>query len=152
MNTSNVDLIKHFEGCKLEAYQCPSGVWTIGYGHTRGVQEGDKITKKEADALLIEDVELVELHVDRLVKTELEQHQYDAIVSWCFNLGCGNLRASTLLLVLNSGELDAVSEQIVRWNKSKGKALAGLTRRRKSEATLFDTGKVDYGTKEKSND
>ena len=140
-----VDLIKHFEGCKLEAYQCSGDVWTIGHGHTKGVEEGQKITKKIAAAFLQEDIEMVETHVTRLVTVELEQHQWDALISWCFNLGCGNLRSSTMLQVINRGEIDQVTSELIRWDKSNGKALAGLTRRRKSEATLFDKGELDYG-------
>jgi len=150
-STLGVELIKHFEGCKLEAYCCGGASWTIGYGHTRGVEEGDKITKKQAEALLIEDIEMVEHHVDRLVKVELKQHQYDAIVSWCFNLGCGNLRVSTLLVVLNSGDFENVSKEILKWDKAGRplKPVAGLTRRRKAEAALFDEGVTDFGKMEK---
>ena len=134
------EFIKHFEGCKLEAYQCSGDVWTIGCGHTRGVEEGDKISKKQADAFLSADIEMVETHVKRLITVDLDQSQWDAIVSWCFNLGCGNLRASTMLQVINLGELDKVSKQIIRWDKVGKKAVAGLTRRRKAEADLFDNG------------
>jgi lysozyme len=142
ISTPGIDLIKAFEGCKLEAYKCSGNVWTIGYGHTRHVEEGDKITQKVADYFLEYDVAMVETHCKRLINIPLEQHQWDAIVSWCFNLGCGNLRASTMLQVINSGQIDKVSEQIVRWNKAGGKVVAGLTRRRKAEAAMFDN-KVD---------
>jgi len=142
------EFIKDFEGCKLEAYQCSGGVWTIGYGHTRHVQEGDKITNKEADAFLVKDIEMVEHHVDRLVNVHLLRNEWDAIVSWCFNLGCGNLRSSTMLRVINSGDIDKVSEQIVRWDKAGGKVVAGLTRRRKAEAELFDNAVYDHKPKE----
>jgi lysozyme len=144
------EFIKHFEGCKLEAYQCSGDVWTIGCGHTRGVEEGDKISKKQADALLSADIEMVETHVQRLITVDLDQSQWDAVVSWCFNLGCGNLRASTMLQVINSGELDKVSEQIIRWDKVGKKAVAGLTRRRKAEADLFDNGVYEKATKPKA--
>ena len=144
------EFIKHFEGCKLEAYQCSGDVWTIGCGHTRGVEEGDKISKKQADALLSADIEMVETHVKRLITVDLDQSQWDANVSWCFNLGCGNLRASTMLQVINSGELDKVSEQIIRWDKVGKKAVAGLTRRRKAEADLFDNGVYEKATKPKA--
>jgi len=143
ISTAGLDLIKEFEGCKLEAYQCSANVWTIGYGHTRHVEEGDTVTQKEADALLLDDVAMVETHCKRLITVPLKQHQHDAIVSWCYNLGCGNLRASTMLRVINAGEMDKVSEQIVRWDKVKGKPLAGLTRRRLAEALLFDSGKAE---------
>jgi len=142
------EFIKDFEGCKLEAYQCSGGVWTIGYGHTRHVQEGDKITNKEADAFLVKDIEMVEHHVDRLVNVHLLTNEWDAIVSWCFNLGCGNLRSSTMLRVINAGDIDKVSEQIVRWDKAGGKVVSGLTRRRKAEAELFDNAVYDHKPKE----
>ena len=150
MRTSEAgkEFIKDFEGCKLEAYQCSGGVWTIGYGHTRHVQEGDKITNKEADAFLVKDIEMVEHHVDRLVNVHLLRNEWDSIVSWCFNLGCGNLRSSTLLVQINEGNLDKVAEQIVRWDKAGGKVVAGLTRRRKAEADLFDNAVYDHKLKE----
>ena len=143
ISTPGIDLIKAFEGCKLEAYQCSGNVWTIGFGHTRHVEEGDKITQKVADYFLEYDLAMVETHCKRLITVPLKQHQWDAIVSWCYNLGCGNLRASTMLRVINAGEMDKVSEQIVRWDKVKGKPLAGLTRRRLAEALLFDSGKAE---------
>ena len=143
ISTVGVDLIKEFEGCKLEAYQCSADVWTIGYGHTRDVEEGDKITQKVADYFLEYDVAMVETHCKRLITVPLKQHQWDAIVSWCYNLGCGNLRASTLLKKINASEIDKVSEQIVRWDKVNGQSLAGLTRRRLAEAALFDSGKAE---------
>ncbi len=93
---------------------------------------------------------MVETHVERLITVDLDQSQWDAIVSWCFNLGCGNLRASTMLQVINSGDLDKVSEQIIRWDKVGKKAVAGLTRRRKAEADLFDNGVYEKATKPKA--
>lgn len=146
MRTSQqgIDLIKHFEGCKLEAYECSANVWTHGWGHTKHVQEGDKVTQKEADQNLLYDIQMIETHMTRLIRVELLQHQWDAIVSWCFNLGCGALRRSTMLLVMNSNDLEGVTKELVRWNLVKGKLSKGLERRRKSEAHLFDTGKIDY--------
>ena len=143
ISTVGVDLIKEFEGCKLEAYQCSADVWTIGYGHTRHVSKGDTISQDQADKYLLDDIAWVEVHCDRLITVPLKQHQHDAIVSWCYNLGCGNLRASTLLKKINASEIDKVSEQIVRWDKVNGQSLAGLTRRRLAEAALFDSGKAE---------
>tara|TARA_Y100000766_G_scaffold282543_1_gene296070 strand:- start:1223 stop:1648 length:426 start_codon:yes stop_codon:yes gene_type:complete len=139
MNTSQngIDLIKHFEGCELKAYKCPAGVWTIGYGHIKGVQEGDVITEQQADEMLVEELHEYENYVNTLVDVPLNQNQYDALVSWVYNLGGGNLKASTLLKVLNAGDYDNVPEQIMRWNKAGGKVLEGLTRRRQAEADLF---------------
>jgi len=147
MKTSKagLDLIKHFEGCELKAYECAGGVLTWGWGHTRNVIENGEISQEKADELLIQDIEEIESQVESLVTVELNQHQWDAILSWTFNLGCGNLRSSTLLKVLNEGKYDKVSEQIVRWDKASGKVLAGLTRRRRCEAILFDTDSLDFG-------
>jgi len=139
MKTSQkgIDLIKHFEGCELNAYKCPAGVWTIGYGHIKGVQEGDVITEQQADEMLVEELNEYENYINTLVTVPLNQNQYDALVSWVYNLGSSNLQASTLLKVLNAGDYDNVPEQIMRWNKAGGKVLEGLTRRRQAEADLF---------------
>ena len=139
MNISNtgIDLIKHFEGCETEAYLCPAGVPTIGYGHIKGVQMGDVITETQAHEMLVEELDEYESYINDLVTVGLNQNQFDAMVSWVYNLGGGNLRASTLLKVLNSGNYAGVPEQIMRWNKAGGKVLEGLTRRRQAEADLF---------------
>ena len=139
MKTSQkgIDLIKHFEGCELNAYKCPAGVWTIGYGHIKGVQEGDVITEQQADEMLVEELNEYENYINTLVAVPLNQNQYDALVSWVYNLGSSNLNSSTLLKVLNSGDYAGVPEQIMRWNKAGGKVLEGLTRRRQAEADLF---------------
>ena len=139
METSKngLDLIKHFEGCKLEAYKCPANVWTIGYGHTKGVYEGQKITQEEADQMLLDELVEYEGYVNNLVTVGLNQNQFDAMVSWVYNLGGGNLKASTLLKVLNAGDYAGVPAQMLRWNKAGGKVLEGLTRRRQAEADLW---------------
>ena len=139
MKTSGegIALIKKFEGCELNAYQCSADVWTIGYGHTRGVSEGDTCTKDDAEKILIDDLVEFEGYVNDLVDTELTQNQFDALVAWTFNLGPTNLKSSTLLTRLNSGDLDDVPHQIKRWNKAGGKVLDGLVRRREAEALLW---------------
>ena len=139
MKTSGegIALIKKFEGCELNAYQCSADVWTIGYGHTRGVSEGDTFTKDDAEKILIDDLVEFEGYVNDLVDTELTQNQFDALVAWTFNLGPTNLKSSTLLARLNSGDLDDVPHQIKRWNKAGGKVLDGLVRRREAEALLW---------------
>ena len=140
MRTSDegIALIRHFEGCRLEAYLCPASVWTIGYGHTLDVREGDVIDQEAAEALLIEDLEEFEGYVNALVETELKQHQFDALVSWTFNLGAGNLKSSTLLNRINYGPLSDVPFQIRRWTRAGGEILEGLVRRRKAEALLWE--------------
>jgi lysozyme len=139
MNIGNkgLELIKHFEGCELQAYKCPAGVWTIGYGHIKGVSEGMTITQEEAENMLRDEMAEYEGYVNNLVTVELNQNQFDAMVSWVYNLGVGNLKASTLLKVLNAGDYDGVPAQMMRWNKAGGKVLEGLTKRRQAEADLF---------------
>jgi len=140
MNISQegLSLIKKFEGCEYNAYKCAAGVWTIGYGHTKGVKEGDLVTQQEADNLLLHEMEEYEGYVNNLVEVDLNQNQFDALVSWVFNLGPANLKASTLLKVLNSKDYEGVPAQIQRWNKAGGKVLEGLIRRRNAEALLFE--------------
>jgi len=132
-----IELIRHFEGCRLDAYLCPAGVWTIGYGHTADVKEGDSIDQEAAEAFLIEDLEKFEQAVTRLVEVPLTQQQFDALVSWTFNLGAGNLAESTLLRKLNNYQYAEVPEQMMRWVKAGGQVLDGLVRRRAAEAALF---------------
>jgi len=140
MHTSQkgLDLIKSFEGLRLSAYKCPADVWTIGHGTTAGVKPGQTITKERAEELLREDVERFEAQVLRLVKVPLSQGQFDALVSFTYNLGAGNLSNSTLLRLLNAGDYAGAADQFDRWNKAGGKVLAGLVRRRAAERALFE--------------
>ena len=137
ISSNGIDLIKHYEGCETEAYLCPANVWTIGYGHIKGVKEGDVITEQQAHDMLVEELEEYEGYVNTKVTVDLNQDQFDALVSWVYNLGSGNFTGSTLLKVLNSGDYAGVPEQILRWNKANGQVLEGLSRRRESEAELF---------------
>tara|TARA_A100001388_G_C28450241_1_gene348255 strand:- start:22 stop:453 length:432 start_codon:yes stop_codon:yes gene_type:complete len=130
-------LIKKFEGCELKAYQCSAGVWTIGYGHTKDVVEGMEITQEEAEQMLVDELHEYESYINKYVTVALSQNQFDALVSWVYNLGPANLTASTMLKVLNSGEYEDVPAQMKRWNKAGGKVLEGLIRRREAEACLF---------------
>jgi lysozyme len=137
--SKEAELIKSFEGLELEAYLCPSDVWTIGYGHTKGVKEGDTVTKEEAEKLLDEDLAFFRNGVKRLVKVDLNENQFGALVSFAYNLGLGSLESSTLLKILNAGDYDGAADQLLRWNKSKGKVLTGLVRRREAERAVFLT-------------
>lgn len=137
ISTEGISLIKKFEGCELESYQCAAGVWTIGFGSTHNIEEGMSISKDRAEELLLEDIAEFEESVLESVDMPMSQHQFDALVSWTFNLGPSNLKASTMLKVLNSGNYEDVPEQIKRWNKAGGKVLDGLIRRREAEALLF---------------
>lgn len=139
ISDEGLELIKHFEGCELEAYKCPAGVWTIGYGHTKDVEEGEKWSQDKADFMLFRELEEeYEQYVNDYVHVPLNQQQFDALVSWTYNLGPVNLKKSTLLRKLNDGEYQEVPNQIKRWNKANGEVLAGLVRRREAEALLFE--------------
>ena len=135
-------LIKEFEGCRLTAYKCPAGVLTIGYGHTSAagsppVTSGQRITQAEADAILIRDLAKYEAPVLRLVKVPMTQGQFDALVSLCYNIGAGNLAKSSVVRLLNAGDVRGATGAFAAWNKGGGKVLPGLVRRRKAEAALF---------------
>jgi GH24 family phage-related lysozyme (muramidase) len=136
-------LIKEFEGCKLKAYQCPAGVWTIGIGSTH-YGDGTPVTKNRtlpnegaALALLAATIGQYEKAVNA-TDVELTQNEYDALVCLCYNIGAGNFFKSTLVKMLKAGDDKAeIAKQFLRWDKAGGKPLAGLTRRRNAEAELF---------------
>jgi len=138
ISQEGLSLIKKFEGCELEAYKCAAGVWTYGWGSTKNVKEGDKITQEEADKLLVNEMSEYEGYVNDLVKVDLKQNEFDALVSWVYNLGPNNLSSSTLLQRLNNKNWDDVPNQIKRWNKAGGEVKQGLVRRREAEALLFE--------------
>ena len=132
-----IDLVKFFEGFEPRAYLCPANVWTIGYGRTKNVREGDVVNEAQAERDLFEELDEFAEQVLNTVKVDLEQNELDALTSWTYNLGVGNLQSSTLLKKLNSGDKNSVPSEMVRWNKAAGKVLAGLTRRREAEAKLW---------------
>ena len=136
------DLIKEFEGCKLEAYPDPgtgAEPITIGVGHTGGVKLGDVITQEQADEYLVNDVSHAANDVNQMVDENMTQGQFDALCSFAFNLGIGNLKNSTLLKKLNGGDVEGAADQFLVWNKAAGHVMAGLTRRREAEKALFLT-------------
>lgn len=138
ISKKGLDLIKEYEGLELKAYKDSVGVLTIGYGSTGShVKPGMTITAQEAEALLLKDVERFEKGVAAAVKVPLNQNQFDALVSFSFNLGLGSLQKSTLLRKLNSGDYAGAQAEFKRWNKAGGVVLRGLVRRRASEALLF---------------
>ncbi|HBU8851085.1 TPA: lysozyme [Citrobacter sedlakii] len=144
MQTSDkgIALIKEFEGCKLTAYQDSVGVWTIGYGWTQPVdgkpiRAGMTIKQETAERLLKTGLVSYESDVSRLVKVGLTQGQFDALVSFTYNLGSRALSTSTLLRKLNCGDYTGSADEFLRWNKAGGKVLNGLTRRREAERALF---------------
>jgi len=141
INQAGLDIIKEFEGLRLTAYLCPNDVPTIGWGHTKTVLLKDvgfkSISELEAEKLLRKDVSEAEAAVFRAVNVPTTDNQFSALVSWTFNLGSGNLRRSTMLKRINENHLEVVPYEMKRWNRSGGKVLAGLRRRRAAEATLF---------------
>ena len=139
VNQAGIDLIKRFEGVKLRAYKCPAGVWTVGVGSTRDVHAGMVITQTEADERLREDLQDAEAAVERLVKVQLTDNEFSALVSLVFNIGSGAFSHSTLLRMLNSGDRKGAALQFKRWNRGGGKVLPGLVKRRAAETALFQT-------------
>lgn len=138
ITNEGINLIKEFEGLELKAYLCPAGVWTIGYGHTKGVKKGQVITQLEADNLLKEDLSSFEKGVTRLIKSNINQNQFDALVSFAFNLGLTNLKSSTLLKKVNSNPDDrTIVDEFIKWIYAGGKQLEGLKKRRQAEAYLY---------------
>lgn len=149
-SNSCYNVIKHYEGCKLEAYLCPAKIPTIGFGNTfysdgKPVKIGDKITLKQAEDILPNIVLKFAQGVDRLVKRELLQCEFDALVSFAYNCGLGNLEKSNLLREVNKkGSALKIETEFIKWNKGGGKVLDGLTRRRKTEALLYNQGILKF--------
>lgn len=138
-----LNLIKKYEGLRLRPYKCPAGLWTVGYGHVIGdgrtLPESERrtFTKEEVDLLLQKDVARFERGVLRLCPVPLTQGQFDALVSFSFNLGLGNLQRSTLRMKTNRGQIYRASKEFLKWVRANGKVMQGLVRRRKDESILF---------------
>lgn len=137
------ELVKHFEGCKLKAYKCPAGIWTIGYGNTqyengKAVKEGDAITLERAEQLL--ELILIKFiqQVGEIVKSNINQNQKDALTDFAYNCGVGNLKTSTLLKKVNADPKDkTIRAEFEKWVRANGKVLNGLVKRRNAEANLY---------------
>ena len=135
---AGIALTKGFEGLRLKAYQDCGGVLTIGYGHTGpDVVEGMTIDEAQAEALLRADVQAAVDCVNRAVTTVIAQNQFDALVDFCFNVGCGGLLNSTLLRKVNAEDFAGAAAQFALWVHAGGEVVAGLVRRRKLEAEMF---------------
>ena len=144
IGTKGLDLIKSFEGLKLKPYLCPANVPTVGYGST--FYENDKkvkltdpsITEQRASELLLDSLRGFERYVDSYCRDDINQNQFDALVSFCYNLGPANLKSSTLLKKANVNPNDpTIAQEFLKWNKAGGKALKGLTKRRQAESDLY---------------
>lgn len=132
------DFVKQFEGRELKAYRCSAGVWTIGYGHTNGVKQGDEISPAEAEQLLVEDLTAIADDLNRLVNVPVSEGQYIALLSLAFNVGAAAVKKSTLLFHLNHGRYDEAAEEFDKWIYAGGKSSEGLKRRRAAERKLFE--------------
>ena len=139
MKTSpkGIALIKEFEGLRLKAYKCPGGVWTIGYGHTAGVKPGKVISEAQAEEYLKADLIAFERYLNGL-GLALNQNQFDALISFIYNVGTGNFTNSTLLLKVRANPQDnSIMDEFLRWVYSKGRVLPSLQRRRLAEMKLY---------------
>lgn len=155
-SAKGIKLIKHYEGCSLTAYQDSVGVWTIGYGTTTNVKPGMKITQKQADEFLLSDIKKFESLVNKAVTSRINQDQFDALISFIYNIGPGkkdvkdglitlkNGKPSTLLNDVNASRFSQTAKDFLSWNKAGGVVLNGLVKRRQSESTLFSTGVLDF--------
>lgn len=137
INKKGLELIKHFEGCKLEVYLDAVGLPTVGWGHMdKSMVVGAKITQEEADKLLEEDLMRFEIGVNDLVTVQLTDNQFSALVCFAFNVGLGALARSTLLKKIN-GQMDGAEQEFLKWTRAGGKVLNGLVRRRQAEMELY---------------
>lgn len=140
INKAGIELIKRFEGCILKAYKCPANVWTIGYGHTSDVKEGDKITMQQAESLLLIDLASRERFIDSL-NLGFNENQFSALVSLVYNIGQGNFNKSPLFAQLKKDKNDLKNIELGfnRHVYGGGKKLPGLIKRRKAEFELYST-------------
>lgn len=136
-NQAGLNLVKQFEGLRLEAYRCPADVPTIGYGTTANVKMGDRITPQKAEEFLKRDLQKFERAVNSAVKVPVNDNQFSALVCFTYNVGYGALQKSTLLKYLNQGKYQAAAQEFMKWNRGGGRVLPGLTRRRQAEQALF---------------
>jgi lysozyme len=143
LNDAGIDLMHQFEGCKLTAYLCPANKWTIGFGNTfyedgRSVKQGDVISQERADKLFSMIAEDFAIRVRSLLKVTLNENQFSALVSFAYNAGIGNLKASTLLKKVNVNPNDpTIKDEFMKWI-SKGTSFErGLRRRREAESKLY---------------
>lgn len=136
---SAMDFVESWEGCRLTAYKCPAGVWTIGVGHTHDVTEHDEITYEQSRDLLRRDLELVKHDLARFVNVPVTQGQFVALVSLAFNVGVSYVvhKCPRLMQALNAGDVEKAAAEFLDIDKANGQKLPGLTRRRQSEARLF---------------
>lgn len=134
---AGLTLTEGFEGCRFLAYRDQVGRLTIGFGHTSGVKEGDRCTPEEAEAMLVADEAWATAFVNHIVKVNLTQGEFDALVDFTFNLGSGNFQSSTLLKLVDQGQFELAAKEFEKWDLAGGKVVAGLLRRRLAEEAEF---------------
>jgi lysozyme len=139
MNAAGLALLEESEGCELTTYQDAAGVWTIGYGHTAGVEPGQTITQQEANDFLEADLQSVCEAVQVMCEVELTPNQFSALVDFAYNVGTNALASSTLMRLVNNGDFNTAANQFERWVFANGQALPGLVTRRQREKELFLT-------------
>ena len=144
VNKAGKDLIKRFEGCKLKAYKCPAGLWTISWGLTfypdgTKVKEGDVITQQQAEDYFNAIVDDFAKKVDALIKSNVSENNFSALVSFAYNVGMGNFQRSTLLRKVNANPKDkTIAAEFRKWVRANGEVLKGLVKRRNAEAKLYE--------------
>ena len=144
VNKAGRDLIKKFEGCKLKAYKCPANLWTISWGLTfypdgTKVKEGDVITQQQAEDYFNAIVDDFAKKVDALIKSNVSENNFSALVSFAYNVGMGNFQRSTLLRKVNANPKDpSIRAEFMKWTRANGEVLKGLVRRRDAEAKLYE--------------
>lgn len=156
ISQTGIDLIKHYEGCSLQSYQDSTGIWTIGWGTTKNVKQGQTITQEEADLLLQNDVEIFGSMLSNKLPFSIPQNQFDALTSFLYNIGPGAKGIKDGLFSLRNGEPSTLWKNVIAnntaqatgqfllWDKAGGKVLLGLQRRRKSESILYSINKLEF--------
>lgn len=140
LNEAGIDLIKHYEGCKLDAYQDIVGVWTIGYGTTGpDIVKGLSWTQEDCDKMLQADLDHVSTRLNSIITVDLTDSQFSACCCLAYNIGLGNFRSSTLLRLINQDRLDQASDEFPKWDHAGGKVVQGLLNRRLAEQKLFNS-------------
>lgn len=139
LTQAGIDLIKQFESCRLEVYKDIKGLFTVGWGHRTDLPLGTKITQLEADELLTGDLAGFVDGIKKLLRNELNDNQFSACVSLVYNIGLGSFKSSTLLRLLNIGNMYASSLEFIKWDHANGVEVSGLLRRRIAEQKLFNS-------------
>ena len=141
LNQDGIDLIKHFEQCRLKAYPDPAtgkAPWTIGWGATgEGIGPNVTWTQEQCDQRLVADLASVSARVLRIITVPCTDNQFSAMISLAYNIGLGNLKSSTLLKLVNSKDFSNASKEFCKWSKANGKVMGGLLTRREAEEALF---------------